>query len=95
MVHFCVKVENALGPSNRADYAEPVRTLAVDAGYKPEAELKGSTSNSFTLGWTGPSEETRHLIGYFVATYGDAAMRQQEKVFNFIIIIGYYVTRNA
>ena len=67
-----LEAENRLGRSNRDEYQNIV-TLSSKADYKPTVELKGSTFNSFTLGWTAPPEKIRYLIGHFVAIYTESS----------------------
>uniref|UniRef100_A0A0P5PRA2 protein-tyrosine-phosphatase n=1 Tax=Daphnia magna TaxID=35525 RepID=A0A0P5PRA2_9CRUS len=69
--HIQIEAENMMGRSHPDKYKEAVRTLSAEAEYTPVVDIKGSTSNSFTLGWTAPPEEIRHLIGYYVSSYKD------------------------
>ena len=75
-----IEAENSLGSSNRAPYSNLVKTLSSEAVYIPVAGIKGSTSNSFTLGWTEPPKEIRHLIGHYVVTYSELGRKDQFSV---------------
>ena len=66
-----MEAENSMGRSHPSKYPYPVKTLSSEAEYIPVADVKGSTSNSFTLGWTSPPEEIRHLIGHYLVSYKD------------------------
>lgn len=66
-----IEAENSMGRSHPNKYKEAVKTLSTEAEYIPVVDIKGSTSNSFTLGWTAPPEEIRHLIGYYISSYKD------------------------
>lgn len=65
-----IVAENLLGKSHPHKYSS-VKTLSSEADYTPVADVKGSTSNSFTIGWTQPPENIRHLIGHYVSSYKD------------------------
>lgn len=69
---------NKIGSSGPDKYKEAVRTLDAEPHFKPVVEIKGSTSNSFTLGWNSPPKDIRHLIGHYIASYNakDGSERQ-------------------
>ena len=75
-----IEAENSLGTSNQVQYPELVKTLSSEAVYVPVADIKGSTSNSFTLGWTKPPKEIRHLIGHYVVSYSESIRKDQFSV---------------
>ena len=66
-----IEAENLMGRSHPNKYSEIVTTLSSEAEYIPVVDIKGSTSNSFTLGWTAPPEQIRHLIGHYISSYKD------------------------
>lgn len=66
-----IEAENIMGRSHPNKYAEAVRTLSTEVEYIPIVDIKGSTFNSFTLGWTAPPENIRHLIGHYISLYKD------------------------
>lgn len=66
-----IEAENIMGRSHPNKYAGSVRTLSAQAEYIPTVDIKGSTFNSFTLGWTAPPENIRHLIGHYLSSYKD------------------------
>ncbi len=67
-----MEAENAMGRSHPDKYQEAIKTLSSEVEYIPVADVKGSTSNSFTLGWTAAPEEIRHLIGHYFVSYKDS-----------------------
>lgn len=75
-----MEAENAMGRSHPSKYPDPVKTLSYEAMYIPVADVKGSTSNSFTLGWTSPPEEIRHLIGHYLVSYKDVRRETEATV---------------
>ena len=75
-----IEAENTMGRSHHNEYPDVVETLSSEAEYTPVANFKGSTSDSFTLGWTGPPEGIRHLIGYYLASYRDEKSRVESQV---------------
>ena len=66
---FQIEAENAMGRSYPDAYKDAVRTLSTNPEYTPVVDIKGSTFNSFTIGWGAPPEEIRHLIGHYMASY--------------------------
>lgn len=75
-----MEAENSMGRSHPSQYSEAVRTLSGEVDYIPVADVKGSTSNSFTIGWTAPPEDIRHLIGHYLVSYKDAKQELETPV---------------
>lgn len=72
-----IEAENLMGRSHPNRYDEVVATLTAEAEYIPVVDIKGSTSNSFTLGWSAPPEQIRHLIGHYISSYKDVEGGQE------------------
>ena len=75
-----IEGENGMGRSHHNEYPNVVETLSSEPEYTPVANFKGSTPDSFTLGWSPPPEGIRHLIGYYLASYKDDKSQEESQV---------------
>lgn len=73
-----LEAENEMGHSGFDKYKESVKTLDSEPHFKPSVEIKGSTSDSFTLAWNSPPENIRHLVGHYVASYNSKDGSERE-----------------